>query len=135
MFALKEKNIVSTYGFCGDRFAAISFVSQVRSKVNTAVSADIYKAEYLREFKLAYINYIRNKKCFPADNKNTKFMDFSSDVEGFEMAYDSSFFEPIVVIDIYEINSGEAIMFPRFGNFGEEYRDMIVNALEAETSA
>lgn len=134
MFALKEKSLTTTtYNLQMDRFAAVSFVIQMNNRVAER-AAEIYKSDYLSEFKRAYIDYMRIKKGFYADDERARFMDSHDDVEGFEMAFNADFFEPIATIDVYELNSCEAMVYPRFGNFGKEYDDMIVNILKAEAT-
>ena len=127
------KRAVSAYRFKGDRFAAASMISQIRCKINSAETAAVYKADYLKSFTQAYVDFLASRKDFPVKNESLiKFMDTPSDVEGFEWAFTAQFYEPIAIVDVYEINSEEQYVVPHFISGNNGYQQQVLSAIEAE---
>lgn len=133
MYTTKKATKVSAYRYGGDRFAAVSMISQIRCKINSRETAAVYKADYLKSFTQAYIDFMASRKNFPTKNdKLIKFMDNQSDVEGFEWAFTAQFYDPIAVIDIYEINFEEQYIVPHFISDNDGYRELVLSVIESE---
>lgn len=127
-----EKVRVNVFEYQGDRFQAIALLSKIKRMMEREYF-ELYKEEYLKAYSAAHFDYIRDKKGINTDNPIVKFMSNEADVEGFDYAYTQSFSNPVVEIDVYELNYNVCSFYIR-NSSNNGFTAMIMKLLAAETN-